>query len=101
MRNLPFAGWQGKDWVFRAAFRFKGGSSASNGMVPGGIIKNYTFVPGTLTVKRGATITFYNDDVIEHTIADDFPGGWVSQRLKAGSGTIALKFDITARFTPI
>ena len=89
---------QGKDWVFRAAFRFKGGTAASNGMVPWGIIKNYAFVPGTVTVKRGSTITFYNDDVVAHTIADDFQGGWISQQLKAGSGTIALKFDTPGQF---
>jgi plastocyanin len=90
---------QGKDWVFRASFRFKGGNlNNSTGAVPAGIIKNYAFVPGNLTVKSGSTITFYNDDVVAHTIADDFQGGWTSPNLTAGSGTISMTFTTPGEF---
>ena len=79
---------QGKDWVFRAALHF---NNASGG-VPGGVIKNYQFVPGTMHVKAGSAVTFYNDDVIAHTIADDYPSGFASAQIKAGS-SIELLFS--------
>ena len=66
--------------------------------MPGAIIKNYAFVPGTLTVKVGTTVIFYNDDVIQHNIADDFPQGWVSPNMKAGSGTLAVTFKEVGEF---
>jgi len=78
---------QGKDWVFRAALHFDN----ANGAVPTGIIKDYTFVTGALHVKAGSTITFYNDDVVAHTIADNDPTGFVSSPIPAGS-SIQLRF---------
>ena len=78
---------QGKDWVFRAALHFDN----ANGAVPTGIIKDYTFVTGALHVKAGSTITFYNDDVVAHTIADNDPTGFVSSPIPAGS-SIQLQF---------
>jgi plastocyanin len=30
-------------------------------------IKNFTFVPASLTIKRGMTVTFVNDDTDAHT----------------------------------
>lgn len=90
---------KGKDWVFRAAYRFKGGGDdQSTGAVPSGVIKNYAFLPGTLTVKAGVPVTFYNDDVVAHTFSDDFTGGWTSQQLKAGSGSITLTFPTPGEF---
>jgi len=71
---------QGKDWVFRAALHFNGGSGA----VADAVMKNYKFVPGVLTVASGSFVTFYNDDVVEHTITDDTPGLWGSDRLRGG-----------------
>ena len=70
-----------KDYVFRNALHFRG----SSGAVPAGVIKNYTFVPGLTHVKAGGTITIYNDDVIEHTIVDDSPGGFASDAIPPGS----------------
>jgi plastocyanin len=55
------------------------------------IIKDYTFVSGSLHVKAGSTITFYNDDVVAHTIADNDPTGFVSSPIPAGS-SIQLQF---------
>src|SRR6516162_1679098 len=78
---------QWKDWVFRAALHFDN----ANGAVPTGIIKDYTFVTGGLHVKAGSTITFYNDDVVAHTIADNDPTGFVSSPIPAGS-SIQLQF---------
>lgn len=84
---------QGKDWVFRAALHFNQGSGA----VPDAVIKNYRFVPGSLRVKAGSVVTFYNDDVIEHTITDDFEGGADTGRLRGGS-SVAFQFSVPGEF---
>jgi len=78
---------QGKDWVFRASLN----RNHASGAVPGAVIKNYTFVPGTMHVKPGTVVTFYNDDVIRHNIVDDTPGQFVSPNIEAGS-SVRLKF---------
>ena len=49
--NCHLQAAQGKDWVFRGAGHFKNGDMNSLGAVPGAIIKNYSFVPGVVTVK--------------------------------------------------
>ena len=80
----------GKDWVFRGSFHFKHASGA----VPGGVIRNYSFVPGTMHVKAGSFVTLYNDDVVRHAIVDDTPGGFASPLVEAGS-SVQLKFGDT------
>ncbi|MBI3695293.1 MAG: cytochrome P460 family protein [Acidobacteria bacterium] len=47
-----------KDFVFRANLHFANASGA----VPDAVIKNYRFIPATITVKPGRAITVYNDD---------------------------------------
>ena len=96
--NCHLQAGQGKDWVFRGAGHFKNGNVNSLGAVPGAIIKNYAFVPGVLTVAAGSTVTFYNDDVVTHNIADDFAGGWISANLQAGSGSQAVQFTVPGEF---
>ena len=85
---------QWKDWVFRAGLYLDGASGSGAGAVPGGVISSYQFVPGTMHVKAGSTITFYNQDVIAHQIVDDNPLGWRGPVIKAGSN-IALQFENT------
>jgi plastocyanin len=80
----------GKDWVFRASFN----RNHVSGKVPNAVIKNYSFVPGTLHVKPGSIVTFYNDDIIRHNIFDDAAGGFQSTNVEAGS-SIELKFGNT------
>ncbi len=96
--NCHLQAGQGKDWVFRASGHFKNGVTESLGAVPSAIIKNYAFVPAVLTVKSGTFVTFYNDDVVAHNIADDFQGGWISANLQAGSGTQGILFTIPGEF---
>ena len=96
--NCHLQAGQGKDWVFRGSGHFKNGNPDSLGAVPAAIIKNYAFVPGTVTVKAGSTVTFYNDDVVAHNIADDFAGGWISANLQAGSGTQSIPFTVPGEF---
>ena len=78
---------QWKDWVFRAGLHFDGASGSGAGAVPGAVISSYQFVPGTLHVKAGNTITFYNQDVVAHQIVDDDANGWHGPMIKAGGNT--------------
>jgi len=57
----------GKDWVFRANLHF----NAASGAVADGVMKNYKYLPGALTVTAGQPVTIYNDDVIAHTVTLD------------------------------
>ncbi len=82
---------QWKDWVFRAGLHF----DSASGSVPGAVMKDYTFLPGTMHVKGGNTITFYNTDVIAHRITDDDPTGFTTQDIPAGSSA-TLKFPNVA-----
>jgi plastocyanin len=34
-------------------------------------IKNFSFNPSTLTIKKGTTVTWVNDDVVAHTVTSD------------------------------
>jgi plastocyanin len=79
---------QWRDWVFRAGLALDGGSGAN----PGAVMRDYSFLPGTIHVKAGSVLTFYNDDVIAHRIADDDPSGFsLRTDIKAGS-SVTLKF---------
>jgi plastocyanin len=61
---------QAKDWVFRYGLHL----SQASGAAVDGVIQNYRYVPGVITVAKGNVVTIYNDDVVAHTLADDTPG---------------------------
>ncbi|MGH9719377.1 MAG: cupredoxin domain-containing protein, partial [Bryobacteraceae bacterium] len=82
-----------RDFVMRGGLKLYGGSGA----VPDGIIQNYKFIPGELRVKAGRTITFYNDDIVEHTITDDVAGGGDTGRLRGGR-SFTIKFSSPGEF---
>jgi plastocyanin len=75
------------DYVFRVEQMFSGG----NGAMPGGVMQNYTFVPNTIHVKAGSTLTIYNDDTIVHTIATG-DGSFTSGFMGTGAA-FTMKFD--------
>jgi plastocyanin len=75
------------DYVFRVDQMFGGGSGA----MPGGVMLNYLFVPNTIHVKAGSTLTIYNDDDVLHTIAandNSFFSGFMGK-----GGSYTMKFD--------
>ena len=37
-------------------------------------IHDYSFLPATLTVKKGTTVTWTNDDIAKHTVTGDHSG---------------------------
>lgn len=49
------------------------GNSNTNNTVPAGtvVISQETFDPGTITVKKGDTVTWQNNDSIDHTVVAD------------------------------
>lgn len=53
-----------KDWAFRMSLYFQ----AASGAVPKGLMQHYRFVPTTITVQPGSTVTWYNDDEVAHNI---------------------------------
>lgn len=82
------------DWTFRVRPLYLQNGS---GAVADGVIKDYKFIPGELRVKAGATVTFYNSDLVEHTITDQTPGGGDTGPLKAGQ-TFSLPFTVKGEF---
>ena len=75
------------DWTFRRDRMWFGGTGA----IPQATMSHYSFLPGDMTVKRGAAVTWYNDDEVEHQI--HIPGsGKHSDTMSRGASWTA-KFD--------
>lgn len=53
-----------KDWAFRISLYL----NQASGAIPKGLIQHYRFVPTTIAVKPGTTVTWYNDDEVAHDI---------------------------------
>jgi plastocyanin len=69
-----------RDFVFRTNLLHSKGSGA----LADGVIKNYRFLPGTLRVTAGTTVTIYNADEADfHTITAD-NGAFDSERVDLG-----------------
>jgi hypothetical protein len=67
------------DWTYRTPLFF----NKASGALPQGVILNYSFVPDTIRVKAGSTVSWYNTDTAFHTItADD--GSWDAGKLLYG-----------------
>lgn len=63
-------------------------------------IENYTFVPATLTVKKGTTITWTNKDQAKHNVVadDDSPQGGPNGPLIGQGETYSFTFDTVGTF---
>jgi plastocyanin len=84
--NLPPSNGT-NDYVFRVDQMFGGGSGA----MPGGAMLNYLFVPNTIHVKAGTTLTLYNADDVVHTISAD-DGSFYSGFMDKGA-SYTMSFD--------
>ena len=70
-------------------------ATAAAAMKPAVTITNYSFHPGTLTVKKDTTVVFVNKDDDVHTIkSTDGPEAFNSQALDSGS-----RFEFTFHHT--
>jgi plastocyanin len=98
--NLPSINAK-NDYVFRVEQMFSGGTGA----MPGAVMQNYLFVPNTIHVKAGSTLTIYNDDTIVHTVvigdgtvASDFMGTGAAFTVKFNQpGTIPIRCSLHNR----
>ncbi|MBI4420330.1 MAG: cytochrome P460 family protein [Gemmatimonadetes bacterium] len=62
-----------RDWVYRANLKFSGASGAipqqaADQPADKPLVLNYTFVPGTTTVKVGTRVTWANTDQVKHAV---------------------------------
>src|SRR5262249_24585641 len=80
------------DYVFRVEQMFSGGTGA----MPGPVMQNYSFVPNTIHVKAGSTLTIYNDDTIVHTIA--MGDGTTASGFMGTGPAFSMKFDQPGTF---
>jgi plastocyanin len=60
-------------------------------------IQNYSFNPSTLTVKKGTTVTWTNNDTTDHTITPD-NNGFTSSQTLAPRQTYQFTFNNTGNF---
>lgn len=82
-----------RDWTFRRqAFGTRLG-----GGVPTFTMSQYAFYPGAVTVKKGTTVIWRNDDDIDHTVFVTDVGSFSGTM--DNSATFAQKFDEEGTFT--
>jgi len=82
-----------RDFVFRTSlFHQKG-----NGALADGVIKNYRYLPGTMRVTAGTTVTLYNADEADfHTVSAD-NGSFDSGRIDLG-GSFSVTLSRPGRY---
>lgn len=88
------------DWTFRTTLYF----NRASGAVPTAVMLNYTFLPAAITVRQGATVTWYNDDSLAHTVSS-VSAGLDSGRMLQGASfrftfTTAGEFDYQCDLHP-
>lgn len=81
------------DWTFRVLPLYVKGAS---GAAADAVIRDYKFIPGVLRVRAGSTVTFHNDDLIQHTVTDRVAGGG-DALLNAGD-SLSVKFTEPGEF---
>jgi len=60
-------------------------------------IRNYAFNPSTLTIRKGATVTWMNYDSVQHTVTSN-SGAFSSPLLSTGA-TYTYQFNSTGSFS--
>ncbi len=66
---------------------YGGGNTGTGGGPPANTVnmQNVSFVPNTLTITKGTTITWQNKDSYSHTSTSDTPGLWDTGDIPGGS----------------
>jgi plastocyanin len=75
-------------------------SSTSTNQSNAVTIKGFAYSPSSITVKKGTTVTWTNQDSVEHNVVSEQEGGPKSDLLKKG-GTFSFTFDKIGTFTYI
>jgi plastocyanin len=60
-------------------------------------IQNYAFSPSTLTIRKGANVTWKNDDSVQHMVVSDSPA-FSSPLLNTGD-TYTFQFNSTGTYS--
>ncbi|MGH2585000.1 MAG: cytochrome P460 family protein [Dehalococcoidia bacterium] len=82
-----------RDWTYRTELHFNQSNPGAN---PQGLVQAYTFLPDTITVPAGTTVTWINNDVVPHTVtAGD--GSWDSGKMLYGF-SFSQRFDTPGTF---
>jgi len=55
-------------------------------------IKDYKYIPANISVPRGATVTWVNDDKVQHTATEKAGSAWDTQVIHEGQG-VKITFD--------
>ena len=61
-------------------------------------ISSYEYRPGNLSVPRGATVTWVNDDKVAHTATEKSSGSWDTQVIHEGE-SVSINFDKPGSYT--
>lgn len=72
-------------------------STASTSQTNSVTIQNFAFSPAHITVKKGTTVTWTNQDSAAHNVTSNQSGGPKSGTLEKGQ-TFSFKFDTTGTF---
>jgi plastocyanin len=63
-------------------------------------IKDFAFAPGSVTVKKGTTVTWVNQDTTKHTVTpDDETSDFKSSELLAKGESYSVTFNTAGSFT--
>jgi amicyanin len=78
-------------------------STSSNSSTPAAAtntvsIENYAYSPASITVKKGTTVTWTNNDSVEHTVTVDSGSGPQSELFGKGK-TYSYTFDTVGTFS--
>lgn len=64
------------------------------------VIKNHAYAPAKITVKKGTTVTWTNQDITEHDVTPDNPTADFKQSSMLGRGdSYSVTFNETGTFT--
>lgn len=63
-------------------------------------VRNHAYSPARLTIKKGTTVTWTNQDAVQHDITPDNPSGdWKQSNLLSRGQSYSVTFNETGTFT--
>ena len=62
-------------------------------------LNNFAFAPASITVKKGSTVTWTNNDTVSHTVTADASGNGLSSPLFGRDATYAYTFTTVGTFS--
>ena len=92
-----------RDWVFRGHMLHE--RTGSTGAVPDAVLQHYSFIPAAIRIRAGSSVTWLNDDEIDHRVAITTGQLVESPTLTTGTTFRARfnspgEYDVTCRIHP-